>query len=391
MPEIDMKLGIISDCIHYKTPDGKIGTENHILLRQLQALCAYYSETLICCPFGKYDSTKVISVYTDERIQFTAVPVVGGNTFKAKVQLMTSMLKWRQAFKTIDSFSDVVYQRFPNNLNIPAFFYFRLKAKQVFATYTGTWNAYPSEPVTYRFQRWLLGHYFKGPVWVYSNLLPASKRIFSGFSPSYSAAEWEEETGQVQDRIDRIEREGLPVFKLITVGTLIGYKNQAGIVRACRILKNQHFPFLLTIVGDGPMRNELKNLVIECGLEKEIQLVGKKKYAELRELYRQHDFVVQAPFSEGFGKVPVEGFFHGVIPVINNISMAGYMTGNGERGFLFDASDEKNLAETLLNIKTRIHQLPGMILKGRAFAKGQTLEQWAKEYYQTVKNYFGKS
>lgn len=383
-----MKLGIISDCIHYKLPDGKIGTENHILLRQLQALCSFYTETLVCCPFGDYNPSKVISVYTDKNIQFTAVPVVGGNTFMAKLQLVTTISKWWQAYKTIDAFSDIVYQRFPNNLNIPAFFYFRLKGKKTFATYTGTWNAYQSEPATYRFQRWLLRCFFKGPVWVYSNQVGNNKRIFSGFSPSYSASEWDEETSQVQKRIGRIEKEGLAVFRLITVGTLISYKNQAGIIRSCRLLKRQNFPFKLTIVGDGPMRQELEDLVKESGLDEEIKLVGKKKYAELRELYRQHDFVVQAPFSEGFGKVPVEGFFHGVIPVINNISMAGFMTGNGERGFLFDATNEKNLAETLIRISRNIEKLPEMIVKGRQFAKGQTLEQWAKEYYQTVTNYF---
>ncbi|MCW3115605.1 MAG: glycosyltransferase [Segetibacter sp.] len=385
-----MKLGIISDCIHYKTPDGKIGTENHILLRQLQALSSYYSETLISCPFEDYDPSKVISVYTDKNIQFTTVPVVGGNTLTAKLKLLSVIRKWWRAYKIIDRFSDVVYQRFPNNLNIPAFFYFWLKGKKVFATYTGTWNSYPSEPVTYRFQRWLVRNYLKGPVWVYSNELKTGKRIFSGFSPSYNSREWDEETLQVQKRIERIENVGLPVLRLITVGTLISYKNQTGIVRSCVLLKKRGLLFSLTIVGDGPMRAELESLVIESGLQNEVKLVGKKKYAELRELYRQHDFVVQAPFSEGFGKVPVEGFFHGVIPVINNISMARYMTGGEDRGFLFDATDEKNLAETLVKMKERVADLPKMIVKGREFAKGQTLEEWAKEYYQTVTNYFGK-
>ncbi|GEO09944.1 glycosyltransferase [Segetibacter aerophilus] len=386
-----MKLGIISDCIHYKTPDGRIGTENHILLRQLQALSLFYSNTMICCPFETYNTSKVISTYSSQNIQFISVPAVGGNTIKAKLRLAATIRKWWQAYKKIDKFSDVVYQRFPNNLNIPAFFYFNLKRKNLFATYTGTWNAYPSEPSTYRFQRWLLNKYFKGPVWVYSNQIKSGDRIRAGFSPSYSAAEWEEETLQVEKRIARIEKEGLKVFKLITVGTLISYKNQAGIIRSCALLKIKGVLFSLTIVGDGPMRLELESLVKELGLQQEVSLVGKQNSLALRELYRQHDFVVQAPFSEGFGKVPMEGFFHGAIPVINNISMASFMTGNEERGFLFDASDEKNLADTLVKIKSRIEQLPQTIRKGRAFAKEQTLEQWAKEYYETVTDYFGKS
>ncbi|HEX8278373.1 MAG TPA: glycosyltransferase [Segetibacter sp.] len=383
-----MKLGIISDCIHYKTADGKIGTENHILLRQLQALCSFYTATLICCPFKEYDTSKVISFYSDTTIRFTPVPVVGGDSFKAKIKLITAFPSWWGAYKKINAFSDIIYQRFPNNLNIPAFFYFFLKKKKVFATYTGTWKNYPTEPFTYRFQRWLLRKFFRGPVWVYSDSLTDNNKIFPGFSPSYSELEWNEEIEQVKSRIERIRNAGLPVFKLITVGTLIDYKNQTGIVKSCLILKNQGFPFSLTIVGDGPMWNELATLLKELDLQQEVKMVGKKQFGELRQLYREHDFVVQAPFSEGFGKVPVEGFFHGVIPVINNISMAGFMTGNGDRGFLFDASDDTNLAKTLLDIKNKVFELPDMIIKGRMFAYKQTLQVWAQEYYNTVTNYF---
>ena len=386
-----MKLGIISDCIHYKTPDGKIGTENHILLRQLQSLCAYFSATLICCPFETYDPSKVISVYTDKSIEFTTVPVVGGDNVYAKLRLVFTLPNWWKGYKKIDHFSDLVYMRFPNNLNVPAFFYFKFKRKKTFATYTGTWSTYANEPFTYRLQRWLLRKYFTGPVWVYSNNLLKSNRILPGISPSYGLAEWEEETLQVQKRIERLSGEGLPLLKLMTVGKLIDYKNQTGIVKSCGLLKERGVAFFLTIVGDGPMRKELMDLIDKNNLSGHIKLVGKKNYAELRELYSQHDFVVQAPFSEGFGKVPVEGFFHGVVPVINDISMARFMTGNEERGFLFDASDEKNLAETLIKIKDNIHLLPAMISNGRKFATSQTLEYWAENYYKTVTNYFEKA
>ncbi len=384
-----MKLGIISDCIHYKTPDGKVGTENHILLRQLEALCSYYTGTLICCPFEEYDPGKVISFYNSQNINFLPLPVVGGESIAAKIKLLSTLVIWWKAFRKIDRFSDIVYQRFPNNVNIPGFFYFWLKRKKVFATYTGTWGNFATEAATYRFQRWLLRNLFSGPVWVYAAAASENSSIHNGFSPSYNIAEWEEETSQVEARIANIRQNGLPLFRLITVGTLIGYKNQMGILKTCVLLKQQNFLFQLTVVGDGPMRHELQKFVDKHDLQNEVTLVGKKKYAALRELYRTHDFVVQAPHYEGFGKVPVEGFFHGVIPVINNISMAEYMTANGQRGFLFDAADPKNLAAVLQKIAGNIAVLPEMIAKGREFARSQTLEAWAADYHQKVNDYFG--
>ena len=64
-----MQLAIISDCIHYKSADGSVGTENHILLRQFETLSAHFSSTLIVCPFGMLDSKKVVSWY-NQKIQF---------------------------------------------------------------------------------------------------------------------------------------------------------------------------------------------------------------------------------------------------------------------------------------------------------------------------------
>ncbi len=383
-----MKLGIVSDCVHYRLPDGRVATENHIFLKQMQALTSYYSAALMCCPFAQYDATKVVTAYTTN-IQFLPLPVVGGDTFAAKVQLLLNMGRWLKAFRQIDRFSNIVYQRFPNNLNIPGFFYFWLKKKKVFGTYTGTWSRFAEESRTYQFQRWLLRNLFRGPVWVYSNGA-LNGRIHNGFSPSYSHEAWQQEAEQVKNRIEHIETNGLKKLRLITVGTLIGYKNQLYILQSCLLLKQRNIPFSLTIVGDGPMRDELENYVAEHALQNEVFIAGKKNADDLRALYRQHDFVVQAPTMEGFGKVPIEGLFHGLVPVLNNITMAAYIT-SGERGFLFDATKQGDLADTLLAIGKNPALLPQMIKNGRDFAASQTLEAWSQEYFTIVSQYFEKN
>ena len=384
-----MKLGIISDCVHYRLPDGRVATENHILLRQFNHLCSHFSASLICCPFAPYDSTKVVSYYTNTTMNFIEMPLVGGNSIKDKLRLLTVLPKWFEGYRQVDKFSDIVYQRFPNNINIPAFYYFYYKRKKVFGTYTGTWNAYEGEPYFYRLQRKLLTNKFRGPYWVYASEVDRNnKRIHNGFSPSYSQEEWDEESAFIANRVDAIRNKGLQKFRLITVGTLIYYKNQLGILQSCLELKKQSFPFSLKIVGGGPMLKELQQFIRENDLEKEVELTGKKRTDELRELYRQSDFVVQAPRFEGFGKVPIEGFFHGVIPVLNNIGLAGYMTGNEERGFLFNANHADSLVNTLIAIKDKIDLLPTLIDNGRKFAQHQTLEKWAKEYYATVSEFY---
>lgn len=384
-----MKLGIISDCVHFYEASGKVATENHILLRQLQTLAGYFAEVLICCPFAHDNSSSVYSTYNNSNISFMPLPNVGGNNLTDKWKLVTAFPKWFRAFKKINRFSDIVYQRFPNNLNIPGFFYFYFKNKKVFATYTGTWGGYDGEPVTYRFQRWLLNKYFKGPVWAYMNTPAQNTRIMSGISPSYSRQEWNEEAEQVNQRIISLKTTPLKCLRMVTVGTLISYKNQLCILKACVLLKQKNIPFILSIVGDGPMKEDLAVFISENKLTDSVQLCGKKNHEQLRDIYRQHDFVVQAPLSEGFGKVPIEGFFHGLIPVINNIALAQQMTGRQERGFLFDATDPSDLARVLQNLLLRTEGLAQMIENGRAYAREQTLEAWAENYHQTIEQYFG--
>src|SRR5919112_1262193 len=104
-----MKLGIISDCTHYRSTDGRVGTENHILLRQFEALCSYFDETLICCPFDAISDKKVVTFYNSNKIKFTQLPLVGGDTAKDKLKLLKTIPAWYKSFKKIDRKSDVVY------------------------------------------------------------------------------------------------------------------------------------------------------------------------------------------------------------------------------------------------------------------------------------------
>ena len=304
------------------------------------------------------------------------------------MQLLSTIPTWFKAFKSIDESSDIVYQRFPNNLNIPGFFYFWIKGKKTFATYTGTWSDFKNESITYWFQKWLLIHLFKGPVWVYSESKPDNNRILEGYSPSYSLEEWEEEAEQVKVRINNIQTVGIPVYRFISVGSLVPNKNHAAIIKACAVLKEKKIPFVLSIVGGGYLEDTLQDLINGLNLAQEVKLSGKKKAEELRVLFREHDFIVQAPKEEGYGKVPVEGFFHGLIPILNKISMAFLITGNEERGFLFNESDPNDLANTLLGLEDKIEKFPTMIESGRSYAKKHTLKAWAEEYHEQITKYY---
>jgi glycosyltransferase involved in cell wall biosynthesis len=227
-------------------------------------------------------------------------------------------------------------------------------------------------------------------VWIYTDK-NTDKNFLKGFSPSYSAPEWCEEAEQVNKRIEKYR--SCPVVKpvFITVVSLVPHKNPQYILEVCRRLHDKKFNFHWYIVGHGYLLNELKKFVSDNDLSVCVTLAGKKTYRQLRELYREADFLVQAVLVEPFGKTPVEALFHGVIPILNVVAMSEEMTGRGSRGYSFTADDPASLEQLIYKILKDQHRFAAMIEDGRSYVKEQTLEKWASGYYNTINSFFEKS
>jgi len=387
------RLGIVSDCVHFITREGDFATYNHVLLRQFEALAMHFEEVVICCPFIEEDCA-VYSKYTAVNIKFLKAKPAGGDTFKAKVDIIKKIPGWVSLYRQLNKTSDIVYLRFPNNISIPAFFYFRLMGKKMFATFTGPWDTDSYSSFSTNMQILLLKYFFKGPVWVYSKFENNKPDIIKSYSPSYTEKVWMEESENVSEKIQSFATGKLRCLKMISVGSLNERKNHQYLLQTCVQLKNADIPFELTIAGTGILETELKAFIHENLLGHAVKLAGKVSYNGLRALFRSNDFVVQSPLSEGYGKVPVEGFFHGLIPILSNTSLfANEMTGNNERGFVFDVHDSSSLFKILYSIWNEDTKawLPAFILNGRDYAKQLTIERWANEYAATVEQYFGKN
>ncbi|HEY6975070.1 MAG TPA: hypothetical protein VH396_02205, partial [Chitinophagaceae bacterium] len=104
-----------------------------------------------------------------------------------------------------------------------------------------------------------------------------------------------------------------------------------------------------------------------------------------------YDYVVQSPTSEGYGKVPIEGYFHGLIPVLSSSSiLANYITNFSKRGFVFDLKDPDSLFRVLKYIYCGFakEKKMEMIKEGRLFVKDLTIDKWAKDYIEKINSYY---
>lgn len=75
--------------------------------------------------------------------------------------------------------------------------------------------------------------------------------------------------------------------KILAVGRLSEKKGFAHLTRACRILKDQGYNFTCHIVGEGPQRPELRDLIRQLSLEDTVILHGALPHEEVIESYRQ--------------------------------------------------------------------------------------------------------
>ena len=383
-----MKLGIISDCIHVRDEHGRIGSANHVYVSQMNALASRFSNTVFCTPvIEAYPNMPPISYYTQPAIQFIPLPLAGGKTWKHKLSLFSTIPIWLKSFQTLGKQVDIIYQRFPNNLNIPGLFYVLWSKKKAFATYTGTWNGYDGESLTYRFQRFLLKYLYPWPVFVYDNQIQHT-RIFPTISPSYSLLDWEKEVSNVNKKIEAIQQrsESKPLV-LLSVGALTTYKNHIYLLKACEWLKNQNRPFKLYIAGQGKQADFLNEWVNQHGLREWVHFLGLIPQTELQAYYREADFVIQPSIIEGYGKVPVEAMFHGAIPILSPVSMHPFFVGSqSSRGALLDLNNPSHLLDILNTYTSNTQHWIATIEAGRLFGKTFTLEAWTESMVTVLKH-----
>lgn len=122
-------------------------------------------------------------------------------------------------------------------------------------------------------------------------------RILSGANGIGSSV-----TASDQDRL------GLPdaAFHVLSAGKLLGLKGYALAIRAFASFAERHSDVSLTIVGDGPERPRLENLIRNLGLGKQVQLKRWIPRQDLLALMRHCDTFLFPSLRDGGGAVVVE-------------------------------------------------------------------------------------
>jgi len=134
---------------------------------------------------------------------------------------------------------------------------------------------------------------------------------------------------------------------ILTVSPLSRKKNVHNVVEAMAILVHRwKIPDIrLEIIGDGPEREAIANLIEQRQLADRVQMLGFVSDAELHEAYRRARIVVYTPVDEPFGLVPIEAMARGTPVVASNHGGPLDSVVGGETGIHVDPFDPEAIAQ----------------------------------------------
>ncbi len=128
-------------------------------------------------------------------------------------------------------------------------------------------------------------------------------------------------------------------FQIIFAGNLISLKRVDMIIRVCSRLFH-HYPHIyLTIVGEGPERVNLEQLVRDRDFEN-LQFTGRIAYDKMPLYIGASDVLVLPSKSEGLPNCVQEAMACGVPVIATNVGGLPELIEDGINGYLVDSEDE---------------------------------------------------
>jgi L-malate glycosyltransferase len=140
-----------------------------------------------------------------------------------------------------------------------------------------------------------------------------------------------------------------PNHKVIgTVGRLAEVKDYTSLIEAFDIVHNKLPDTALILVGDGPMRTNLEQKIVELNLKGFIKLAGNR--TDIPNLLNLFDLFVLSSLSEGTSVALLEAMASRVAPIVTNVGGNPSIVDNNINGILVKPNNVDELADNLISL-----------------------------------------
>jgi glycosyltransferase involved in cell wall biosynthesis len=138
----------------------------------------------------------------------------------------------------------------------------------------------------------------------------------------------------------RRRQTGNGVVRFLSMGRLDAEKAVDQTIRAFAALSTDT-PARLTILGDGPCREQLVELSRRLGQQERIVFTGPVE--DVTPYLQEADVYLSSSLSEGMSNALLEAMSHAVMPVVSRVSGVGDVVQEGVAGLVFPPGDESAL------------------------------------------------
>lgn len=144
-------------------------------------------------------------------------------------------------------------------------------------------------------------------------------------------------------------------LKIISVGRLVENKGHENLIKACQQLKNNGLEFECKIIGEGPLFDDLNNLIAELELVNFVKLLGGQPQSEVMIRLMDSDIFVLAAIVAASGKrdgmpVAIAEAMAMELPVISSDIVGISEMVKPSAGLLVPPNDPNALAEAIMHL-----------------------------------------
>ena len=334
-------------------------------------------EMIVVAPASNRKISSIETAYKGI-IDFYKVPAISLTSISEAIKAMVYFPGiFYTIFRAMNK-ADHIHLRCPGNIGLIGCLvqiFFPKKPKT--AKYAGNWDPKAKQPLSYRFQKWLLSNKLltrNMHVLVYGEWPDQTKNIKSFFTATYP-----------KSKVPVITtRSFKQPYRFMFVGGLTIGKRPLYAIQLIEKLHDLGNKVSLDIYGDGSERVRLEEYIKAGSLSQIVSLHGNQSSERVEEAYMQSDFLILPSRSEGWPKAVAEAMFWGVVPIVTSISCVPWMLGYGERGILINIKieDDSKLVGDLLQYS---ESLIRMSVNGQKWSHQYTLDDFENEIKKLMK------
>jgi glycosyltransferase involved in cell wall biosynthesis len=130
-----------------------------------------------------------------------------------------------------------------------------------------------------------------------------------------------------------------------SVGRLSIEKGHRILIQAAALLRDRYPRARFVLIGDGPLRDELKSLAVELGVDKIVRFGGWR--SDMETVYRGLDIFALPSFTEGLPMALLEAMSYGVPSVTTRVGGCPDVIATEQMGRLCSTGDPSAFAEAM--------------------------------------------